>query len=554
MATLLTTAIAYTNGQPHIGHAFEWIVSDCANRWLKLRNGTSNRFLTGTDEHGQKIADTATSLNLKPKELCDKVSNEFKKLCSSLNIGYDRFIRTTDEDHKHVVYRILFQCRHDIYLSEYEGWYNQREETFVTRSVAEQQGFKDPVTGKPLVHYKEPSYFFRLSKYQQPLIDLITKDVKFIRPEFKRNEILLRLKEPLEDLSISRTTVEWGIPVPDFLHDDYYTDEHNHVLYVWFDALINYISGAITNTGTNTNADWNHFSNIVHVIGKDIVWFHSVIWPAMLMSAGERLPTSIVAHGFVCDATGQKMSKSVGNVVSPFDLLEKYPSDVIRSYIIGNFSLDNDFNFSERALVVYNDSKMLADLGNLINRSFGMFKRYNDCVVRGWNCKILFDVTSTVKYLGECIEHFKLQQYTERVFETIAIVNGYINETTVWTIGNPKFPKDERTVDERDFILRTIAESIYFIAHILIPIVPECSQKIFEFFNKPAIDLSDDNLDKFFSVFETFRGNDGHRVYCTNYILFTILDKEAALTRDKKNIDSAIAKNKIIKGSARFEK
>ena len=317
----LTTAINYTNGPPHVGHAYEAITSDVISRYHRVY-GRQVFFLTGTDEHGQKIADTAEKAGVKPIDICDKYAGQFQDLNAKLSISNDGYIRTT-QPHHHKLVQLLWQRvekKGDIYLDRFSGYYNVREETFITDHDAEQSDFKDPVSGVPLEKREEESYFFKMSKYHDRLVEHIKTHPEFIQPELRRNEILARLREPLRDLSVSRNTFSWGIPVP---------NGNGHVMYVWFDALSNYLSGVGWPDGQHKSM----WPADVHIIGKDILWFHTVIWPTMLMSAGVDLPKTVFGHGFVSDKDGVKMSKSLGNVIDPYDMLQKYGSDTLRFFI-----------------------------------------------------------------------------------------------------------------------------------------------------------------------------------------------------------------------------
>lgn len=509
---LVTTAISYTNGEPHIGHSFEWIIADVISRHYK-RRGNRVTFLTGTDEHGQKIEQTAEARDMSPKDLCDLYSQKFKQMCSNLSVDYSRFIRTTDLDHKSVVYDFYNKCKEngDIYLGEYCGWYNPREETFVSELDAKLNDFKDTCTGKDLVKMKEPSYFFRLSKYQNAIKECIINNPDLIVPAMRKNDILQRLEKPLDDLSISRVSVQWGIPVP---------DDPKHVFYVWFDALVNYITGS--------NGMW---PAEVHVIGKDITWFHTAIWISMLLSAGKRLPKHILVHGFVCDANGAKMSKSVGNVVSPTSLLEKYPTDAIRSYFINNFGLENDFHFSEKALTVHHDSVLLSSLGNLVNRIFGLVHRYSGGKVPIESAQYppLFDPHDTNNMIDNEMKLFKLQAYADIVNSLVAKLNTFVNDTRIWEICNKDYPNDDRPESVRFSIIRTLLEGLYITIHYAQPIVPNTVDKICGYLGMELLDdiakLTWNNL------------KEGHQFVKQNTILFNILDKEAQARRQqKKNI------------------
>lgn len=305
----LTTAISYTNGYPHIGHAYEFIISDILARYYRIY-GYRTFFLTGADEHGQKVATSAEKAGRTPKDHCDIFVEAFKRLDSMLNISFDRYIRTTDEDHVKTSQLLWDRCKQDIYLGSYEGWYNEREECFVSDADATASDFKDIGSGLPLKLVKEESYFFKMSLFCDRLIEYIENFPDFIQPELHRNSILYRLRnEGLKDLSISRTSFNWGIPVP---------NHPEHVMYVWFDALANYLSGI---DGLNSESSLATFwPPNVHIIGKDIIWFHCVIWPCILMSAGISLPKCVFSHGFVNASDGRKMSKSFNNTIDPFDV------------------------------------------------------------------------------------------------------------------------------------------------------------------------------------------------------------------------------------------
>jgi len=325
----ITTAINYTNGPAHIGHAYEAATSDVLARYHRLLGDQSVYFLTGTDEHGQKIANTAADMGKQPIEICDKYVSGFKVLNQRMLISNDDFIRTTTDRHKRTARELWKKCSAagDIYLDKYSGWYNVKEETFVTDSEAALLDYKCPNSGQPLKRVEEASYFFRMSKYKDRLVQHIQDNAEFIQPEAHRNQILARLKaDDLRDLSISRTTFTWGISVPDGF-------DEKHVMYVWLDALSNYLTG-VNGLGVNDDGSIQGLECFwpanVHIIGKDILWFHAVIWPCLLMSAGIPLPKTIFAHGFVNDKEGKKMSKSLGNVVDPHDMLDKFEVDTFR--------------------------------------------------------------------------------------------------------------------------------------------------------------------------------------------------------------------------------
>lgn len=524
----ITTAIHYTNGKPHIGHAFEFLIADVLARWKSL-NEYKVHFLTGTDEHGQKIERTANSLRIPPKKLCDQNSEVFKDLCRSLKVQYSLFLRTTDEYHREQVYEFFKKCRKnsesaqgdsdlsDIYKGEYVGWYNVREETFVSDHDAKVNNYKDPVSGESLSQMKEPSYFFRLSKYQDRVLKFLKENPNFIVPAHRQNEIIRRLEsDKLQDLSISRMSTKWGIPVP---------DDPDHVLYVWFDALVNYISGASQLNYQNNG--WKGHPADTHVIGKDILWFHSTIWLSMLMSADLPFPKQIFVHGFVCDSNGQKMSKSVGNVVDPNYLIGRYPLDAIRYYLIQDFNPDGDFNFNEETLKRHHDSNLLGNLGNFVNRTFGLFHKYSKGIVPGVPVTVLFDLKKIIGELDNLMANFKLQLYCDKVFALLTQLNTYINETRIWEICNEKYPEDQRTEQHRQEVIRALWESMNFIAHFLHPIIPDSAAKLLKYMDEPLMSL--DNLG-------------WGMIYASKEIkkqdtkLFSILDTEAAEKRKQKNV------------------
>jgi methionyl-tRNA synthetase len=319
----ITTAINYTNGPAHIGHAYEAVTSDVIARFYRLL-GHSTFFCTGADEHGQKIANTAAEQGKQPIEICDFYVKGFQVLNQRTLISNDEYIRTTSVRHKETAQELWRRCKDDVYLDTYKGWYNVREETFVTDNEAALLDYKDPSSGLPLKQVEETSYFFKMSKYKNQLLKHIEDNPTFIQPDSKRNEIMCRLNgDDLRDLSISRTTFSWGIRVPEGY-------DAEHVFYVWMDALSNYLTGVNAISKEDPDNLKRFWPANVHIIGKDILWFHAVIWPCLLLSAGIPLPRQIFAHGFVNDKEGKKMSKSLGNVVDPHDMLDIFHVDTFR--------------------------------------------------------------------------------------------------------------------------------------------------------------------------------------------------------------------------------
>ena len=457
----ITTAIHYTNGSPHVGHAYENITADVIARYHRIF-GREVFFLTGTDEHGQKIGQTAEALDIQPIELCDKYSKVFQQLAVDLKMSNDHFIRTTSEDHKSFA-QWAFQKAidaDDIYLGHYEGWYNIREEMFVTENEAQKSEYRDPSSGVPLKKMKEESYFFRMSKYQQRLIDHFHQNPNFLLPQTQRQAILQRLEEPLMDLSVSRNTFKHGVELP---------NDPEHVMYVWFDALSNYLSGIEYPNGPNA-----HFWPAgVHIIGKDIVWFHAVIWPCMLMSLGMELPKMIFGHGHVSAGDGRKMSKSLGNIVDPYQVIKKYSTDSFRYFICRETPYGNDMAFSELDLILLHNSELADALGNLVHRAVNLCAKYCDGKVPDVSVDDQpFDLptlrVSAERFMKECA----LQDTCIVAMNAIRETNKYLTDQAPWHM------KDDDTGRKR--VVRTALEAIYIATHFLSPFVPEACDKIFE--------------------------------------------------------------------------
>jgi methionyl-tRNA synthetase len=504
----LTTAISYVNGPPHIGHVLEFIIADVISRYRRT-NGTNVKFSTGTDEHGQKIQTKAESLNISPMELCNINSKKFKEIHDLYDIDYDQFVRTTDKRHKKTVYNFYELCKEDIYLGEYTGWYNPREERFVPEIEAALSVYTDLTTGDKLVYTKEPSYFFRLNKYRERIIDYIENHPNFILPISKRTEILEKLEEELTDLSISRTSINWGIPVP---------GNSSHVFYVWFEALINYITGQVWEDPTSP-CD-------LHVIGKDILWFHSVIWLGMLFSSGYKPPRQIYVHDFINDKSGKKMSKTLCNIVDPVYLINKYPVCAIRYYIISNLNYGSDSKFSEKALVRCHDSELLEIYGNYVNRVFGLIYRYCDGFILPADKPIeIFDIGIVNKKLEGLISEIKLQDYIKYVMNVVKSLNKYINDTEVWTIQNKKYPQDNRPLERRNVIVKALAEGLYIVTHYLYPVIPTSCEKVWGYLGVSKNEYGKLNWNNLWCM----------KIKKQKTLLFQTLDKESYIRRKDRN-------------------
>jgi methionyl-tRNA synthetase len=440
----ITTAIDYVNAEPHIGHAYQKIIADTLARYHKLK-GEQVFLLTGTDEHGQKIARSAEQAKLPPKEFCDKMSIKFKRAWQTLDIEYDRFIRTTDPDHEAFVQEFIKKINDsgDIYKGEYEGLYCVDCETFYTE--------KDIVNGccpvhkKPLETLKEDTYFFKLAKYQSQLLEHYKKYPKFIMPESRKHEIINRVKEGLKDLSITRTNITWGIPFP---------LNSSHVVYVWFDALLNYLTGA-----GNKQEFWPAQA---HLLGKDNGWFHAVIWPAMLLSAGYKLPETVFIHGFL-KVNGEKISKSLGNAISPLTLAEKYGADSVRYFVARQIPFGEDGDFSEKALVERHNNELANKLGNLISRVTTLAEKYG---IEKCKNKLLDKLR--FEEIKELIENYELDKALGLIFEFIDACNEYIQHEKPW----------EASYTNKGQTLYELINSIKAVSYLLWPFMPETCEKI----------------------------------------------------------------------------
>lgn len=456
----VTTPIYYVNDTPHIGHAYTTVAADALARFKRLL-GFEVFFLTGTDEHGQKIEKAAREMGLSPKELADKVVVRFKDLWELLDISNDDFIRTTEPRHERAVVSFYEKIceKGDIYLGEYEDWYCVPCESFWTeKELAE--GLRCPSCGRVVERLKEESYFFRLSRYQEPLLRFLEEHPDFVKPQSRYNEVLSFVKGGLKDLSISRMTARWGIPVP---HD------RRFVLYVWFDALVNYLTGI----GFPDPGFERFWPADCHLIGKDILRFHAVYWPAFLMSAGLPLPQKIFAHGW-WTVEGKKMSKSLGNVVDPYEIANRFGVDQFRYFLLREVPFGLDGDFSERALVQRINSELANDFGNLVSRTLAMVKRYLNGQVPSptlqGEVKAIAEKTFT-EYRA-LMEELSFQKALITLWDFIGFLNRYIDREAPWTLFK------QRRQKELEEVLYNCLESLRIIALMVYPIMPRSARKL----------------------------------------------------------------------------
>lgn len=494
----ITTPIYYPSGRLHIGNAYTTIACDVMARYKRMR-GFDVFYLTGSDEHGQKIQTKAQELGVTPKAYTDKIVADMKELWDKLEITHDKFIRTTDEEHKEVVQKIFEKLldQGDIYLGEYEGWYSIQDEEFFTETQLDEV-FRDEngkmiggiaPSGHEVQLVKEESYFFKMSKYADRLLQYYHDNPEFIQPDSRRNEMINNFIKPgLEDLAVSRTTFDWGVPVK---------SDPKHVIYVWIDALTNYISalGYLTDDDSLFKKYW---PADMHMIGKEIVRFHSIYWPIMLMALDLPLPKKILGHGWLVMKDG-KMSKSKGNAIYPDDIIERYGLDALRYYLLREVSFGSDGVFTPEAFVDRTNFDLANDLGNLVNRTISMINKYFDGVLPSYSgalnaldTSLETAVSEEVEKYEQAMDNAQFNRALQSVWTIVSRSNKYIDETTPWALA-----KDDEKKSELGNTMVHLAENIRIIAVLLKPFLPHGPKEIFR-----QLNITEKSLQSYDSVLE----------------------------------------------------
>jgi methionyl-tRNA synthetase len=463
----ITTAISYPNGRPHIGHAYEAIAADVIARFQRAQ-GRDVRLVTGTDEHGLKMVQTARSEGRDTLEFADEMSGYFREMCARLNISYDEFVRTSEPRH-HEASKTLWKAMGeagDLYLDRYEGWYSVRDEAFYDENelVAGEGGEKLSPQGTPVEWTAEETWFFRLSKYQEPLLAFYRDNPEFIRPETRRNEVLRFVEAGLKDLSVSRTSFDWGVPVP---------GSPDHVMYVWVDALTTYMTGA--GFPNDRELYERYWPADLHLIGKDIVRFHTVYWPAFLMSAKLPLPRQVFSHGFLL-SRGEKMSKSVGNVVDPMELAERFGVDALRYFLMREVSFGQDGTYSAEAIVNRVNAELANSFGNLAQRTLSMiFKNLGGILPAAGEAiedeELLSKVASACDELKDRFGQFGFSQGLEAWMTAVFACNAYVDAQAPWTL---------RKTDPKRMaaVLGTLVVAVRQLTEAVASVIPDSAGKL----------------------------------------------------------------------------
>ncbi|MDA7583203.1 methionine--tRNA ligase [Candidatus Pelagibacter sp.] len=505
----ITTPIYYPSARPHMGHAYSSIIADFFARFKRI-DGFNVHFLTGTDEHGLKIQRAAESKNIEPLKFCDQISQTFRDLSKTLNLSNTDFIRTTEDRHKKTVQHLWSELEKndDIYLSKYSGWYSVSDEAFYNEDeIVEKNNVKiADVSGSPVEWIEEESYFFRLSKWQDKLLDYYEKNTDFISPKSRKNEVLSFVKSGLKDLSISRKAFSWGIKVP---------NNSDHVIYVWLDALTNYIS-ALNYPDTESELFKKFWPASVHLIGKDILRFHAVYWPAFLMAAKIPLPKKVYGHGWILSGE-EKMSKSKGNILDPLDIIKTYGLDPLRYYLIKEVSFGNDGNISQDKLEDCINSDLANNYGNLCQRVTAFAEKNCESKIP-INKKfdkddlvILNKFTENLSTIRQEVDNQNINYYIEFIVNALFESNKYFNDQEPWKKKNDK--------DRLNTIVYTALEVIRKISFMLYPIIPDSIEKALKIFN---LDSTDINLESIATHNYLKSGNDLKKID----ILFKKIEKK----------------------------
>lgn len=512
----LTTAITYTSGKPHIGNVYEIVLADAICRYKRM-TGYDVRFQTGTDEHGQKVEEKAKAEGVTPKEFVDRVAGIVKDQFDCMNVTYDKFIRTTDADHERQVQKIFRKLydKGDIYKGYYEGMYCQECEAFYTKSQLTEEG-KCPICGSDVKPMKEEAYFFKMSKYADELLDYIESHPEFIQPESRKNEMINNFIKPgLQDLCVSRTSFKWGIPV-DF--------DPGHVVYVWIDALTNYITGLGYDADGNSDPMYKKYWPVdLHLIGKDIMRFHTIYWPIMLMALGEPLPKQIFGHPWLLTGDS-KMSKSKGNVIYADDLVGLFGQDAVRYIMLHEMPFAQDGHVTYELMIERINSDLANKLGNLVNRTLSMQNKYFNGEVTNTEINEPIDdelkelAMATVKSVDEKMNELRVADAISDIFNLLSRSNKYIDETTPWALA-----KDPDKISRLATVLYNLLETIRISAVLLEPFLPVTSEKILNQLNTDKRDIE--------SV-QTFGGlENGTKVTEKPEILFQRLDEKEVMAK-----------------------
>jgi len=471
----ITTPIFYPNGVPHIGHAYTAIATDVMARFQRL-DGKDVFFLSGTDEHGQKMQQTAEKEGIKPIELADRNSAVFRDMLTKLNCSNDDFIRTTEERHKRSVQELWrrMEANGDIYLGNYGGWYSVRQEAYFdeAETTVGEDGVRREPLGSPVEWVEEESYYFRLSAYGDKLLELYESNPDFVAPTERRNEVASFVKSGLRDLSVSRTTFDWGVPVP---------GNDKHVMYVWVDALTNYITAA--GFPDESGDKWNYWPAI-HMIGKDIVRFHAVYWPAFLMSAGLELPAKVFAHGFLL-VKGEKMSKSIGNVVDPFALIEAYGLDQVRYFFMREVPFGQDGSYSPESIATRINSDLANGIGNLASRSLSMINKNCDGKMPACG-RLTDDDKALLDTIDKVIERARAEMADFQIHKALAAIIDVVADSDRYFASQEPWALKKTDPARMETVLYVTAETVRQISILLQPFMPESAGKLLDLLGVPA--------------------------------------------------------------------